>query len=180
MPTDLNAQPAQPEQTQLPEGYLDALVQNPIIQQVVAGDLMGVSAPPDLLGGETPAVISRLKAGVGQIGLDFVVAPKTDRFVVFNPQLIDKEEILQADSEGQLDNIVAPVERADSAETAQTAPPAPATAAAAPNPAAALFQPSTPASVPPQRLEATQLPPPSQQPAPAAGNVVNRLFKPVV
>lgn len=182
MPTD--ATPA----TQDP--FLKGVFDSPLIKAVQSGDSPPIYAPPSIFGSHAPQVVPKLLQGVQQIGLGAIEAPKAGAIVVFNPKLWSKEEILQADAKGQLDQVAIPVQvqgsqgaqggaapQADpnaAAQPPQAAPAAPGGASAI---AGQLFGGGgAPSADPAQaaRLAAQQPQPPVKKPMPSQG-ILNSL-----
>lgn len=119
------------------EIFMQGVLQNPVIQQVISGDLPPVYAPPSLFGDRANDAIGWLQTGLPQAGLQLLQAPTSGNLVVFNPQFATAEEIAAADAAGQLDNIADPLQSGAAPASASASPAPGPTPQAAPAPVSA-------------------------------------------
>lgn len=157
--------------------FLKGVFESPIIKQLQSGDVPPVYLSPSIFGQHAEAVVPKLQQALPSIGLGILNAPKSGVLVAFNPKIYTPDEILQADSQGQLDQIAVPLQaqgQGGAPAGAPAAPAAPAPAPASPAPiAAGLMGGSDPLQK--ARAQTMAPKPPVKQPLPSQG-IINGLI----
>lgn len=156
------------------DGFVEQFGKSSLVQQLKAGSPAAVYAPPAIFGDNAEHSLALIEHAAPAIGLDFVSAPKSAVYVLFNPEKVKAEDILAADEGGTLDQIATP---AEGLADGGAAPAAPAEAPVPPqNVAGGLLPAGAEDDLMRARVGSLTPKPPTKQPLPSQG-IINGLFQ---